>query len=65
MEIYGIPCSKHRLRFLLPDGQLVKQLFEKGVAFYRCLECWNPGDVSFAKEPAITSRKVMANGIIF
>ena len=66
MEIYGIPCSKHRLRFLLPDGQLVKQIFEKAIAFYRYLGCWNPGGVSFAEKPAITGQKsYVPNGVIF
>ena len=60
IELYGVPCSKQRLFFLLPDGQLVKKIFEKAVTFYRCLEFWNPGGVSFAEEPAITGRNVMA-----
>ena len=41
-------------------GQLVKKIFEKAVTFYRCLEFWSPGGVSFAEEPAITGRNVMA-----
>ena len=66
MEIYGTPCSKQILRFLLPDGQLVKQIFEKAVAFYRCLACWKPRVVSFAEEPIITGQKsYVPNGIIF
>ena len=65
MEIYGMPCSKQRLRFLLQDGQLVKQFFEKAIAFCRCLRSWKPGGVSFANEAAIMWQKsYVPNGII-
>ena len=61
-----MPCLKERLPFVLKDGQLVKQIFEKAVAFYRCLGCWKTGGVSFAEELAIMGQKsYVSNGIIF
>ena len=55
-----MPCSNQGLLFLLPDGQLVKQIFEKTVTFYRYLKHWNTGGGSFAEEVAITGTNVMA-----
>ena len=50
----------------LKDGELVKQITEKAVTFYRCLGCWKTVGLSFAEEPAITGKKsYVPNGIIF